>query len=91
MTGIRGDAGDVLGVQGSLLTQIGEAWAKYNTDATLRSTIASLSPTAVANIIKAVEYADEGVYTSKNQKLVDNEDLGMTSVVLRGFDLLAMK
>ena len=82
--GIRGDASDILGVQGSVLTQLANAWNNYNNDASLGTTVASLSPTALANILKAKEYADDGVYTSKRTKLVDSKDLGMESVILRG-------
>lgn len=84
LTGIRGEASDVLGVHGGLLTQMAEFWNNYNTDASLGTTVASLSPTALANILKAQEYADEGVYTSKRTKLVDSKDLGLNSVILRG-------
>ena len=85
--GIRGEASDVLGVQGSLITQLANFWQNYNTDASLSSTIASISPTAIANIFKAVDYANEGVYTTKNKQLIAPEDVSARSIILRGMGI----
>ncbi len=87
LTGVRGEPQDLLGVQGSLLSQIAQLWYNYNTDAGLGATVASMSPVALANILRAAEYADEGVYTSKRQKLVDAKDLSGFDVTLRALGI----
>lgn len=84
LTGIRGDAGDLLGPSGGVLGQVSQAWEKYNTDASLGSILSSLSPTALSNVLKAATYADEGVYTTKNVKLIDEDELGAITPILVG-------
>lgn len=85
--GMRGDTSNMLGVQGSLLSQIGDAWNRYSTDASLSSAMSALTPTAIANIFKAVEYANEGVYTNKNVQLIAPNDVSPSTIALRAMGI----
>lgn len=83
LLGMRGDASDVLGVQGSLMSQIADFWNKYSTDASLASSVSSLTPMAISNMFKAAEYVNEGVYTNKNKQLIAPDDVSAATVGLR--------
>jgi len=83
LLGMRGDVSNVLGVQGSLITQAGDFWNKYSTDASLSSTLSSLTPVAISNILKATEFANEGVYTNKNVQLIAPQDVSASTIMLR--------
>lgn len=81
--GVRGDMTDLLGVQGSILTNTFEAWNAYKTDESGTKIASLLSPTAVSNILKAYNYSEEGVRTAKGVQLVDKEDINILEVFMR--------
>lgn len=81
--GVRGDMTDILGVQGSMLTNAIEAWHAYKTDESGTKIASLLTPTAISNLLKAYNYTEEGVRTSKGTQLVDREDMGVAEIFMR--------
>lgn len=75
MMGVRGDMSDLLGVQGSMLTQGFEAWRAYSADESHLKVATHLTPMAVSNLLKAYNYTDSGVRTTKGTQLVSAKEI----------------
>ena len=73
--GVRGDMTEVLGVQGSILTQGINAWGAYNRDESAAKVASQITPSAIANVLKAYNYDQEGVRTARGTQLVSQEDI----------------
>ena len=83
MMGVRGDMTDILGVQGSILSNGVEAWNAYNKDENGTKVAALLSPVAISNLLKAYNYSEEGVRTAKGIQLMSQENMGTPEILLR--------
>lgn len=68
--GLKGDATNLAGVQGSMITNALEAFQAYNRDEGGAKVASLLTPTAISNILKAYSYYDSGVQTSKDTQLL---------------------
>lgn len=75
MMGVRGDMTDLLGVQGSMMTQGIDAWNAYKRDEAGVKVASYITPAAVANVLKAYTYDQEGVKTKKGTQLVSQKDI----------------
>ncbi len=71
--GVRGDMTEIAGVQGTIATQALAAWSAFQTDESGLKIGAMLTPTALANVLRAVSYYDEGVRTARGTQLVSKE------------------
>lgn len=75
LTGVRGDTSNLLGVQGSYMSNAIAGINEWKSGGTLPAVGAMLSPTALANLFKAVQYMDEGVRTRKGVQLLTPEEV----------------
>lgn len=75
LMGVRGDMSDLMGVQGSMLTQAIEGWRAYGADESHLKVAAHLTPMAISNVLKAMNYAEDGVRTTKGTQLVSKEEI----------------
>lgn len=75
LLGIKGDTKDVLGVSGSFVESIGNAWNEYNNDSGLGSVAAAMLPVAPANVFKASQMGSKGVATSTGTQLLTPEEV----------------
>lgn len=83
--GLRGGTSDMLGVSGSLLTSMGEAWNEYNNGGGTAKVLSSMLPVAPANYLKALNYSQEGVKTRRGMQLVTPEEITAKTIAGRAF------
>lgn len=84
LLGIRGEASDILGVQGSILSGVGRSWHAYNTEAGASAIAQEALPIAFANVAKALEYSKNGVRTREGRtQLVGYDEVDAKMIGLR--------
>jgi hypothetical protein len=83
MTGVRGDATSILGVQGSLITSLATAFKEWNSDSGVVPVAAALTPVAFANLLKAYQYTEDGVDTQRGTKLLTADEVTAKTVISR--------
>lgn len=74
---------DMFGVPGSILPSVFNAWNSYNNDAATTTVLSSVAPTAIGNLLKAVQYVDEGATTKSGNMLVTADKMKASTVALR--------
>ena len=85
--GIRGQPSDVLGVSGSLISGIGQAWNDYQNGASGVKIASSLLPVAPANTLKALSYGDEGVATRRGVQLLTPDEVSNRTIAARAIGI----
>jgi uncharacterized protein (UPF0335 family) len=85
MLGIRGDSSDVLGVSGSMISGIGQAWQEYNTGGSATKVLSAMMPVTAANVMNAYNYSQDGVSTRRGVQLVRPEDITNRTMLLKAF------
>jgi hypothetical protein len=74
---------DLLGVQGSIITNMARAWQLYSTEGSTASVLAAMSPVALSNIFKAVDYDINGVTSTKDFTVLPPEKVTTMSKAMR--------
>jgi hypothetical protein len=84
---IKGDSSGILGVSGSILGGITQAWNEYNQGGGTINVLQSIVPVAASNILKAYSYTDIGPRTRAGLQIVRPEDISAQSVIARALGI----
>ena len=89
LLGIRGDATNLIGVEGSMLQNLVDAWNGYNNgDQGLGTSIAAgILPTGANNILKAINYGTEGVSTRNGTQLLTADEVTAQTRLLKAIGI----
>ena len=84
LTGARkADATDTLGVSGSLISGMAEAWNQYNNDGSVASILSAVAPSSVGNLTKAMQMQTTGVSSKGGDKLLLEDEIKMSTKLYR--------
>ena len=86
LMGVKGDATDLFGVQGSFASNLVAGLQEWSSGGTVSSVGTMLTPTSIANLFRASTYMEDGVMTRKGVRLMTPEEVKeapFTNVFLR--------
>lgn len=85
--GIRGQPGNLLGVQGSIITQAADAFHAYTNGDSGLEVGAAISPTAIGNVLRSASYFTEGKRSRNGTQILTANDVSAYSKVLQALGI----